>query len=106
MIGFQLMTLNFKTKLLYKSLLYFSFQAAESQKASSDVDRGTINAFDSQSPAFVAVVVALSFFLFIVLIGGKLCYFITRQLNRRRNARLMAACSEDLAPQGNLKSCF
>ncbi|XP_078358396.1 uncharacterized protein LOC144643119 [Oculina patagonica] len=74
-------------------------QAAESQKTSSDVDHDTINAFDSQSPIFLAVVVALSFFLFSVLIGGKLCYFITKQLNRRRNTKLMVTYSEDITPQ-------
>lgn len=55
---------------------------------------------------FVAVVVALSFFLFVVLFGGKLCYFIKQLLKRKRNARSMVACSEDVTPQGNFKVYF
>ena len=78
----------------------FALQAAESQKTSPDVEGNTINAFDSQSPVFVAVVVALSLFLFVVLIGGKLCFFITKQLNKRRNTGLMIN-REDSAPAGN-----
>lgn len=49
---------------------------------------------------FVAVVVALFLFLFVVLIGGKLCFFITKQLNKRRNTGLMLTTTEDSAPQG------
>lgn len=79
----------------------FAFQAAKSQKTSSNFESNTINAFDSQSPVFVAVVVALSLFLFVVLIGGKLCFFITKQLNKRRNTGLMVTSREDSAPQGN-----
>ena len=78
----------------------FAFQAAESQKT-SDVERNTINAFDSQSPVFVAVVVALSLFLLVVLVGGKLCFFISKQLNKRRNTGLIVTAREDSAPQGN-----
>ena len=83
---------------------YFAFQAAESQRSqrtSSDVERNTINAFDSQSPVFVAVVVALSLFLFVVLVGAKLFFYITKQLNKRRNARLMVTAREDSHLQGN-----
>ncbi|XP_020623703.1 uncharacterized protein LOC110061214 [Orbicella faveolata] len=74
-------------------------KAAESQERSTDVERNTINSFDSQSPVFVAVVVALSLFLFVVLVGGKLCFFITKQLNKRRNTGLMVTAREDSAPQ-------
>lgn len=86
---------------IYTFVNIFAFQAAKSQKTSSDVESNTINAFDSQSPVFVAVVVALSLFLFVVLIGGKLCFFITKQLNKRRNTGLMLTTTEDSAPQGN-----
>lgn len=79
----------------------FAFQAAESQRTSSDVERNTINAFDSQSPVFVAVVVALSLFLFVVLVGAKLFFYITKQLNKRRNARLMVTARKDSHLQGN-----
>ena len=79
----------------------FAFQAAENQKTSSDVERNTINAFDSQSPVFVAVVVALSLFLFVILVGTKLFFYITKQLNKRPNAGLMVTTRKDSAPQGN-----
>lgn len=74
-------------------------KAAESQRTSSDVERNTINAFDSQSPVFVAVVVALSLFLFVVLVGAKLFFYITKQLNKRRNTGLMVTARKDSHPQ-------
>ena len=79
----------------------FAFQAAENQKTYSDVKPNTINAFDSQSPVFVAVVVALSLFLFVVLVGAKLFFYITKHLNKRRNAGLMVSARKDSGPQGN-----
>lgn len=37
-----------------------------------------MNVFNSQSPIFLAVIIALSLFLLVVLVGGKVSFLVTR----------------------------
>ena len=74
---------------------------SEEEKRSSDNERDAINVFDSKSPVFLACVLALSFFLFINLVGGKLSYFIAKHLYKKQDTRLMVTDSESSTTEGN-----
>lgn len=77
------------------------FQAVESGKLSSGVEDGAINVFDSKSPVFLACVIALSLFLIVVLVGGKLSFFITKNRSGKKDGKFLKTSGNDLATKGN-----
>ena len=57
--------------------------------------------FDSKSPVFLACVIALSLFLIVVLVGGKLSFLITKNRSGKKDVKFLKTSGNDLATKGN-----
>lgn len=64
--------------MLVKRRFSYCLQAVESKQLSSDEGNSPMDVFNSQSPIFLAFIIALSLFLLVVLVGGKVSFLVTK----------------------------